>query len=214
MLRVPMRSWPVMSLLSPNEGFVLMVVVLGPLVLWFGHRQRAGWTRTLETLGPSLGLRPDPEHKWSFTGEHQGWRMALGMHRHRMGGGKRRFFLTLRMPLEFELPRGFVAAPRKWESFIAPFFDGMIKAGDARLDDRFFFQCDDPAQGRKFVDDLEVREALAHLGGGTAIGYIHENEVGIAFTGRAPDEAAVHPHAHALIATAMALHAARRRSGP
>lgn len=186
-----------------------LIVLVAVLMQWLQSRREAKWRSALEVLSEQLGFGRESEAKDAFVGEHQGWRVWMGLQPHDVGKESKVLLPTLRLDVLAELPRDFVAVPRSWTRFLRrALLRGIFTARDRELDKRFIFQCDFVEQAKGLVMDAGVRAALVRLGDGPVVGFIEKNQVGLAYMKEVPDAATLRLHLDAMAAVASALRTA------
>jgi hypothetical protein len=134
----------------------------------------------LSSLAEQLGL----QQEWGghlLAGEREGVSVQIHIESRDFASSSRKY-LVVRAEIPGGLPRGFVAAPRQWESWLdQKFADNLFPSGHSALDEVYAFQCDRPEVGRLLVEDAEVQQALAALVSHRRVAYVRKNHTHVAY---------------------------------
>ncbi|MDC0712998.1 hypothetical protein POL68_31340 [Stigmatella sp. ncwal1] len=156
-------------------AIALAVIVLGPLRQ--GQQREERWGALAEALGLQL-------QSGGLQGELQGLSVRMGMEMHTVGGEGLIQFCVVRAKAPGPLPRGFVAAPRRWTSGLSRrLADNLFASGDPALDEMYLFQSDEQDKGQAFVEDAQVQQALRGVLGSGQVAFVEKGWVGIASVG-------------------------------
>ncbi|MDC0709119.1 hypothetical protein POL68_11655 [Stigmatella sp. ncwal1] len=116
-----------------------------------------------------------------LAGEVEGVSVWMGMEMHEVGEEGFIQFCVVRAKVPGPLPRGFVAAPRRWtpEPRQMP-AENLFSSGDPELDEMYLFQSDEQNEGRAFVQDAQVQQALRSVLGSGQVAFVEQGHAGIA----------------------------------
>ncbi|WP_232293819.1 hypothetical protein [Stigmatella aurantiaca] len=116
-----------------------------------------------------------------LAGEVEGVPVWMGMEMHQVGEEGFIQFCVVRAKVPGPLPRGFVAAPRRWApgSGQEPAND-LFSSGDPELDAMYLFQSDEQNEGRAFVRDAQVQHALRSVLRSGQVAFVEKGHAGIA----------------------------------
>jgi hypothetical protein len=164
-------------------GLSFMLVVWG-VALWATRVQEERERKRKESwaamAGP-LGLMYEDD---ALAGAVEGVPVRLYVERKNIMGERREHVTWYVMQAEVpeSLPSGFVAAPRKWTSWMdrvsAP---NVFKVGEPTIDEAYVFQSYQTQVGPKLLQDAEVQRTLADLVNPEASGFVLNNRVGLAY---------------------------------
>ncbi|ADO68994.1 hypothetical protein [Stigmatella aurantiaca] len=184
-------------------AIALVVIALGPLRQ---VRQREEhWGPLAEALGLQL-------QGGVLQGELQGLSVRMGLEMHKVGGEGLIQFCVVRAKAPGPLPRGFVAAPRRWTSGLGRLLaDNLFASGDPALDEMYLFQCDEKDEGQAFVEDAQVQQSLRGVLGAGQVAFVEKGWVGIASMGLITDAEEARRKFEAVVRSAQGLAEARER---
>ncbi|SEL59646.1 hypothetical protein SAMN05444354_10749 [Stigmatella aurantiaca] len=119
-----------------------------------------------------------------LSGELEGIPVWMGMEMHEVAEEGLIQFCVVRAKVPGPLPRGFVAAPRRWTPEPGPMPTGdLFSSGDPELDEMYLFQSEERDEGRAFVQDSQVQQALRSVLGSGQVAFVEQGHAGIASVG-------------------------------
>lgn len=119
-----------------------------------------------------------------LSGELEGIPVWMGMEMHEVAEEGLIQFCVVRAKVPGPLPRGFVAAPRRWTPEPGPMPTGdLFSSGDPELDEVYLFQSEERDEGRAFVQDAQVQKALRSVLGSGQVAFVEQGHTGIASVG-------------------------------
>lgn len=180
-------------LMDPNMlGVLVMAVFITATVLvaWVqGKRERelrASWAAMAGALGLTY---EEKDEVGALAGEVEGVPVRVYVDQEDiLGRGERRLVLyVMRAEVPESLPPGFVAAPRKWTSWMdrmsAP---NVFTVGEPTVDEAYIFQSYKTELGPKLLQDAEVLRTLAELVDPEGASFVLDNRVGLAYRKHTP----------------------------
>ncbi|WNG33984.1 hypothetical protein F0U61_10300 [Archangium violaceum] len=158
---------------------VFLMIACTQVIRWVGLEQKrtASWTAM---AGP-LGLTYE---KGDLAGELDGLPVRIFRESGERMGDKRmnESVYVVQVEVPAKLPRGFVAAPRRWtslsERLLSP---NVFKAAEPVLDEAYIFQSDDVEPGQKLLQEPDVQQALCDLVNPDSVSFVRGRHVGLAY---------------------------------
>ncbi|WP_225410592.1 hypothetical protein [Stigmatella hybrida] len=158
--------------------FTLVALALAILVSLKGACQSD------DACAASAGLLGEGLDGRVLSGELEGIPVWMGMEMHEVAEEGLIQFCVVRAKVPGPLPRGFVAAPRRWTPEPGPMPTGdLFSSGDPELDEMYLFQSEERDEGRAFVQDAQVQQALRSVLGSGQVAFVEQGHAGIASVG-------------------------------
>jgi len=158
--------------------FTLVALALAILVSLKGACQSD------DACATSAGLLGEGLDGRVLSGELEGIPVWMGMEMHEVAEEGLIQFCVVRAKVPGPLPRGFVAAPRRWTPEPGPMPTGdLFSSGDPELDEMYLFQSEERDEGRAFVQDAQVQQALRSVLGSGQVAFVEQGHAGIASVG-------------------------------
>jgi hypothetical protein len=165
-----------------------------------------------EDAHASAGLLGEGLDGRVLSGELEGIPVWMGMEMHEVEEEGLIQFCVVRAKVPGPMPRGFVAAPRRWTAEPGPVPTGdLFSSGDPELDEVYLFQSEERDEGRAFVQDAQVQEALRSVLGSGQVAFVERGHAGIASVGVITEDAEAHRQFAAVVRAAQGLTESRMR---